>query len=90
MVVVVPEHGDDRDGRAAAAVGEHRSLLDEPVRRQVAREQDQVDASATSANDPREAVAMLLRGMEVTDGRDTEHAHPTGVPARRFDLPALG
>jgi hypothetical protein len=89
-VIVVPEHGDDRDGRATAAVGEHRSLLGEPVRREVAREQDQIHSSRDLGNAPRQAVAVLLRGMEVTDGRDTEHAHPSGVPARRFDVPGLG
>ena len=42
VVVVVSEHGDDRDLDRPAGVREHRGLLGQAVRRQVAGEQDEI------------------------------------------------
>jgi hypothetical protein len=87
VVVVVPEHGDERDREAAAAVGQHGRLLGQPVGRQVAREEDHVDVARGLGEALRETLAVVLRRVEVADGRHTEPAHVRGLPARRFGLP---
>ena len=82
VVVVVAEHGDDRRGGAPARVGEHGSLVGQPVRREVARQQDEVDVGQASEGTG-EALAVLLRRVEVADSRDAQLGHDAHVPAPR-------
>ena len=89
MVVVVPEHRDDRRRRALARRAENARLLDEPVRRQIAGEQDELDVLHGGEHPP-EMLAVLVRRMEVADGGDTQLAHGAGLPASVFALPRRG
>jgi hypothetical protein len=70
VVVVVPEDRDDRSVEARARIGEHSSLLGQPVRRQVAGEQHQVGLSGQGTEAAREPLAKLLRGMEISRRRE--------------------
>ncbi len=81
VVVVVAQHRDDGRRGGAAGVGEHGGLLDEAVRRQVAREEHEVDVCQLG-EDPYEAIAVVLGGMEVADGRNACSGHETGIPRR--------
>ena len=89
VVVVVAEHRCDGRPRALARRSEDAGLVDEPMRGQIAGEQDEVDVLQRGEG-PLEMLAVLVRRMEVADGGDTQLAHGPGLPASVFHLPRPG
>ena len=74
VMIVVAEHRHDRERRDdPAGVGEHRCLLGHPVGGQIAGEQHEVGLLGELGERLRDALAMLLGGMEVARRRDTDH-----------------
>jgi hypothetical protein len=77
LPVVVPEHRDDRHLQVAARVGDDAHLVDLPVLRQVAREQDQIGLLLDVAEGLDHAIAFGGPGVNVTRGGDTNRLRHT-------------
>jgi predicted phosphodiesterase len=73
VVIVVAEHGEDRDRQVAARVGEHGRLLRLAGRRQVAREQDDVGLVDDLVEGAQHAFARRLRRVHVARCSDPDH-----------------
>ena len=83
VVVVVPEHREDRHLEAAARVRENRGLVGQAVRRQVAGEEDELGPVRERGERALEALPQRLRGVDVGRGSDADALrHLFGVPAR--------
>ena len=68
--------------RGAARVREHRGLLGQPVRRQVAGEQDEVDSLRERGERPFEALAQRLGRVDVScRGDANRRRHVGAIPA---------
>jgi hypothetical protein len=90
VVVVVPQDGQHRLGHSAARVGKRGRLLNEPVRREVAGEQDEVGLVHQGAERALEVLPPFLRGVDVSHRGDAEACHG-GFPTRsRFASPLEG
>jgi hypothetical protein len=72
--VVVAEHRADRHAQVAACVGKHLRLLGLAERRQIAGEQDEIDALLQLRERLREPTTRRLRSMDVTGCGDRHHA----------------
>jgi hypothetical protein len=77
VVVVVPEHRDDRRLHGARDIGEHLRLLWQPVRRQIAGEQDHVGIGVDLLECGLDVATGLLAAVDVrrSSNPDSSGAH---------------
>jgi hypothetical protein len=74
VVVVIAEHSDDGHRKRRARLGEDRRLFGEPVRRQISREEDEVDVLSNRSKGAGEALLQRLSGVDVAGCRDPNRA----------------
>src|SRR5581483_10978689 len=72
LPVVVAEHGDGRELEVAARVGDDADLVDLPVLREVAGEDDHVRLRGRAPERLAHPVAVTGAGVDVAGGRDAD------------------
>ena len=83
VMVVVSEYRDDGHRQARTCLREDARLLREAVRREVAREQHEIDVLRDGRERARQPFAQVLARVHVAGGSDADgSAHPMHVPAR--------
>lgn len=89
VVVVIAEHRNDRYVEAAARVSQDARLIGLPLRRQVAREQHEIDLRGHGLKRPCDPLPQGLGAVKVAGGSDTDrrvsHGRLRGsYPVSRF------
>ena len=83
MVIVVSEHGDDRDLDRPAGVREHLGLLGESMGGQVPGEQDEIHLLPDLSERSLQAFSKRLSGMDVAGRSHTDGCRHSTRDTRR-------
>lgn len=72
VVVVVAQNGDHGHAEPSAGVRQHGRLLGKAVRREIARDEDEVALRGDVCEGSRQMLAQSLAGVDVARGRDSQ------------------